>query len=108
MPEGIDVEWIKEKAKRNEFELSGHAHKERQEETISTWEIQEALVGCEVLESYSEDPRGPSCLVLGYVKERPIHVVCGRGKNDWLLIVTVYVPRSPKWVDPKTRGGREK
>ena len=90
MSDGIDVEWIKEKAKKNEFELSGHAHKERQEETISTWEIQEALVECEILESYPKDPRGPSCLAFGYAKGRPIHLVCGRGKNDWLLIITVY------------------
>jgi len=49
LSDGIDVEWIKEKARKNEFELSGYAHKERQEETISTWEIQEALVKCEIL-----------------------------------------------------------
>jgi len=108
LSDGIDVEWIKEKAKKNEFELSGHAHKERQEETINTWEIQEALVRCEILESYPKDPRGPSCLVLGYAEQRPIHAVCGKGKNDWLLIITVYIPRPPKWIDPKTRGGREK
>jgi len=47
-------------------------------------------------------------LVLGYAEQRPIHAVCGKGKNDWLLIITVYIPRPPKWIDPKTRGGREK
>lgn len=103
----LNAEWIKQKATKNEFQLSGHAHKERQEEAINTWEIREALMECEILESYPKDPKGPSCLVLGYAKERPIHIVCGRGKNDWLLIITVYIPRAPKWIDPKTRGGRE-
>lgn len=26
----------------------------------------------------------------------------------WLLVITVYIPRPPKWIDPKTRGGRKK
>ena len=104
----IHVDWIKEKARENEFQLSGHAHKERQEETIHTWEIREALINCEILENYPKDPKGPSCLVLGYAMGRPVHVVCRRAKNDWLLIITVYIPKPPKWIDPKTRGGHEK
>lgn len=108
MVDTIDVEWVKEKARNNEFQLSGHAHKERQEETINTWEIREALMGCEILESYPKDPKGSSCLVLGYAKGRSIHIVCGKAKNNWLLIITVYIPVLPKWLNPKTRGGREK
>ena len=108
MVDVIHADWIKVKARENEFQLSGHAHKERQEETIHTWEIREALINCEILENYPKDPKGPSCLVLGYAMGRPIHVVCGRAKNDWLLIITVYIPKPPKWIDPKTRGGHEK
>ena len=104
----MDAEWIKERARRNEFQLSGHAHKERQEEAINTWEIRETLMECERLENYPNDPRGPSCVVLGYAEGRPIHIVCGRAKNDWLLIITVYTPKPPKWLDPRTRGGGEK
>jgi hypothetical protein len=104
----IHADWIKEKARENEFQLSGHAHKERQEEIIHTGEIREALINCEILENYPKDPKGPSCLVLGYAMGRPVHVVCGRAKNDWLLIITVYIPKPPKWIDPKTRGGHEK
>lgn len=108
MVDVIQPDWIKEKTRKNEFQLSGHAHKERQEEVIHTWEIREALLECELLESYPEDPKGPSSLVLGYAEGRAIHIVCGRAKNDWLLIITVYIPKPPKWSDPKTRGGREK
>jgi hypothetical protein len=104
----IHADWVKEKARENEFQLSGHAHKERQEEAIHTWEIREALINCEILENYPKDPKGPSCLVIGYAMGRPIHIVCGRVKNDWLLIITVYIPKPPKWIDPKTRGGHEK
>jgi hypothetical protein len=65
----MDAEWIKERARRNEFQLSGHAHKERQEEAINTWEIREALIECQSLENYPNDPRGPSCVVLDMLKE---------------------------------------
>jgi len=106
LADAIHIDWIIEKARKNEFQLSGHAHKERQEEDIYAWEIREALINCEILENYPKDPKGPSCLVLGYAAERLIHVVCGRGKNDWLLIITVYIPKPPKWLDPKTRGGQ--
>jgi len=75
---------------------------------LTTWEIREALINCEILENYPKDPKGPSCLVFGYAMGRPVHVVCGRAKNDWLLIITVYIPKPPKWIDPKTRGGHEK
>jgi hypothetical protein len=66
------------------------------------------LTGCEILKSYPKDPKGPSCLVLGYARERPIHIVCGKTKNNWLLVITVYIPIPPKWLDLRTRGGREK
>jgi hypothetical protein len=65
----MDAEWIKERARRNEFQLSGHAHRERQEEAINTWEIREALIECQSLENYPNDPRGPSCVVLDMLKE---------------------------------------
>ncbi|MDE2058980.1 MAG: DUF4258 domain-containing protein [candidate division NC10 bacterium] len=99
----ITVEFIREKVEQREFLLSFHAHQERQEEAIETAEIREALLDAEILESYPEDPRGASCLALGFSKGQPIHVVCGRSKSDWLLIITVYIPREPKWRDPRTR-----
>ena len=40
----IGVGWIRERVDRNEFQLTGHAHKERQEEVIKTEEIRKALL----------------------------------------------------------------
>lgn len=102
----INVGWIRNRANKNEFQLTGHAHKERQEEVIKTKEIREALMGGEILENYPDDPRGPSCLVLGYSGGRAIHVVCSRTKGDWLLVITVYIPRPPKWINERKRTKR--
>ena len=62
----------------------------------------------EVLEEYVHDSRGPSCLILGYSKGRPIHIVCGYTKTGWIRIITVYIPKAPKWIDEKTRAKGEK
>jgi hypothetical protein len=35
----ISVAWIRERANKNEFQLTGHAHKERQEEVIKTKDV---------------------------------------------------------------------
>ncbi len=45
-------------ANKREFQLTGRAHKERQEETIKAKEIRDALMKCEILENYPDDPRG--------------------------------------------------
>ena len=55
------------------------------------------------LEDYPNDPRGHSCLVLGYVRGRPVHVVCGLTKQGKVILITVYVPAMPKWKDEHTR-----
>ncbi|MFP3975777.1 MAG: DUF4258 domain-containing protein [Dehalococcoidia bacterium] len=99
----MNVNWIQDKTAKNEFQLTGHAHEERQEESIELREIREALENCEVLEHYPDDPRGTSCLALGYSGERAIHIVCGRARNQWLLVITVYLPKLPKWMDARTR-----
>ncbi len=74
-------------------------------------EVEEALTQGEILEAYPHDPRGESCLMLGYAGIKPIHAVLGwvkvRGTEKRILrIITVYIPQPPKWSDPRTRGGR--
>jgi hypothetical protein len=35
----ISVSWIRERANKKKFQLTGHAHKERQEEVIETIDV---------------------------------------------------------------------
>ncbi|HEY8692656.1 MAG TPA: DUF4258 domain-containing protein, partial [Chloroflexota bacterium] len=68
----------------------------------------EELVGIladgEILEDYPEDPRGPSALVLGHASaKRPLHVVCAFDPSGTLLVITVYEPEPPNWLDERTR-----
>lgn len=66
-------------------------------------DVEQALQTAEPLEDYPTDPRGPSCLVLGSVNRRPVHVVCGLTKQGRLFLITIYVPTLPKWKDERTR-----
>ena len=69
----------------------------RPDRMISSAEIRAVIGGGEVIEDYPEDPRGHSCLMLGIgIDERPIHIVCSP-KDDYLAIITAYIPESGKW-----------
>lgn len=94
----MDLRLIREKIKAEEYDLSYHAHQERQEEKITVEEIETTLLKGSIIEKYPKDPRGESCLV----GNKNLHVVCGfRGER--LLIVTNYRPKPPTWINWKTR-----
>ena len=64
---------------------------------ITRAEVRRVLAEGEVIEDYSEDIRGHSCLLLGWGDEdRPIHVVCSP-KEDYLAIITAYLPDVSEW-----------
>jgi hypothetical protein len=48
------------------YEFSWHAEREREADMIPVRELEEALENWEIIEGYPDDPRGPSCLVLGF------------------------------------------
>lgn len=94
----MDIKIIREKVKRGEYDLSEHAHKERQAEQITTAEIEKTLLKGDIIEKYPKDPRGSSCLV----GSKRLHAVCGM-RSERLLIATIYKPKLPTWIDWKTR-----
>lgn len=106
----MDIKEIRRLITFGQYEFSIHAQQERLEDDLDVVEIEGALVQGEMLEDYPNDQRGESCLVLGYVGANPIHVVVGWARKDEqekvLRIVTVYIPKLPKWDDPRTRGTR--
>ncbi len=100
----ITLNWIKTQIVSGEYEFSSHAEEEREAERIFISEIESALINGGIVEVYSNDPRGSSCLVLGYGEQGcPIHIVCGKTQSGKLRVVTVYIPTLPKWIDDRTR-----
>lgn len=107
----MEIDDIRYLISRDQYELSIHAQQERLEDDLDVVEIETALMQGELLEDYPEDPRGESCLVLGYAGTKPIHAVIGWAKTTpedekILRIITVYIPQPPRWRDPWTRGSR--
>jgi len=102
------VRHIQKKIRDNRYEISFHAERERENEHLLVADIEESvLLSGELLENYPDDPRGHSCLVLGFNRAgHAIHTVWGLLPTDWVRLITVYIPKPPKWIDPWTRGGK--
>lgn len=81
-----------------------HTEKLR-ERKIEIAELEEALSIGEVIEAYVDDPRGPSCLILGFTHQgRPLPIVCGDLEEERIFVITAYEPSSEEWEeDCKTR-----
>ena len=78
--------------------VTQHAQQETVEEEINLSEALEANANGQILENYPEHRRGACCLVNGVTQQsRPVHVVCTTARPV-LIIVTVYEPKTPKWV----------
>jgi hypothetical protein len=59
-----------------------------------------------MLEDYPQHRRGACCLLHGVDGDgRDIHVVCTTAQSA-LIIITVYLPKPPKWVTPSRRRGQ--
>ena len=98
------IEIAKAKVSKGNFYLSHHSQIKRGKERIRIDDIVSAILKGDELESYPDDPRGESCLIVGQgTDERWIHVVCGGFHEESPVIITVYVPTLPKWTDPFTR-----
>lgn len=64
---------------------------------VSTPDVREIIECGEIIEDYPMDQKGHSCLIMGYDNgNRPIHVVCSP-KEDYLAIITAYIPSLEEW-----------
>ena len=79
----MDLEEIQHLLRDGQYEVSFHAQQERLEEDLDLIQIEAAIIEHgELLEEYPDDPRGETCLVLGFVGSRPLHTVLGMGDNE--------------------------
>ena len=71
----------------------------RPERMITPDEVRQVVLKGEIIEDYPEDARGHSCLMFGYGDaKRPLHVVCSP-KDEYLAIITAYIPDAEQWVE---------
>lgn len=105
----MDIARVKALVRLRRYKTSHHAEVEREAETITIDDIKTAILKGELLEDYPDDPRGHSCLMLGTAEDgRPLHIVLTiLDQIEEVLIITVYIPALPKWLDPRTRAARK-
>ncbi len=69
----------------------------RPERMITPQEVEKVVMTGELVEDYPHDSRGHSCLLLGVDDTgRAIHVVCSP-KEDYLAVITAYLPDVNQW-----------
>jgi hypothetical protein len=97
---------IQRKARAGQYRLSWHGEREREADRVTAREIRDGLLSAqaEIIENYADDPRGASCLVLGFTAEgRPLHFVCGVSLPDVVVIITLYRPDAERWTEWRIR-----
>lgn len=100
----LNLDFIRNEIERQCYEISLHADDERLADRLTVSQLELVLFNGEIIESYPHDPRGESCLVLGFTAQgTPVHVVCGKNPAGHLILITVYLPSMPKWKDARTR-----
>ena len=104
----MDIGRIRKLVAEGRYGYSRHAERERELDMIYTWELEDALRNGEIIENYPDDPRGASCLVLGFCGPKPIHAVCTiKTDPEELFLITVYDPskRPDKWTENYRKRG---
>lgn len=99
----MDISLLKNKIANNEYVYTHHAEIERRADNLTFIQVETALLDSEILEQYPDTGRGESCLLVGFAKNLPIHMVCG-WRGDKIVIITVYIPQPPKFINPWKRG----
>jgi hypothetical protein len=75
-----------------------HALRRMRLRRILVREVREALRAPVLVENYPEDVPYPSRLILGWVSNRPIHlVVADEPVEGHTIVVTVYEPDPEQW-----------
>ncbi len=81
-----------------------HAVRRMFERNFSIEDVNSALENGLVLESYPDDKPYPSCLILGWIESRPVHIVVAENaEENEKIIITVYEPDHTQWSEDFTR-----
>lgn len=86
-----------------------HAVQKMFERQISTEDVREVIENGEVIREYADDMPYPSRLMLGWIGERPMHVVAADNPTDSeTIIITAYEPDPAMWeADFKRKKGQD-
>jgi hypothetical protein len=82
---------------REQLDIRLHAAQRMLERNVSVTDVLAVLNGGETIEDYPDDTPFPSRLILGWVGQRPVHVVSATSTTGRTVIITVYEPSPEEW-----------
>ena len=86
-------DFIIDAVKRGRIRWQRHALERMMERDIYRSDVKQVLLKGELVEKYPDDHPFPSGLFLGFIENKPLHVVAAVDKEaDWCYIVTCYKP----------------
>lgn len=92
------IEGIRRKFAEEKFEFSKHAVDQSIIRRILVQEVREAIANGWIIEDYSDNKYGPSCLILGFTQtQRLLHIQCSYPSRPVIKIITLYEPNADKW-----------
>ena len=98
----MDISLIQDKIRKGEYYWRQHTIERSIERQVAEEEVAEVILSGEIIEEYSEDKYGPSCLIFGRTRTgRPIHVQCSLPPSVW--IITLYEPNPDEWINFRKR-----
>ena len=84
----------------NRILFSDHMISQMFKREISIDYVNVILKHSEVIKEYPEDKPYPSFLILGFISERPLHLLVAREKETGCcILVTVYEPDNKLWTN---------
>ncbi len=89
----------------NEIKFSRHAITQMFARSISKDEVVKVIKNGEIITEYPDDTPYPSKLLLGFIGDKPLHIVIGLDESDMVcIVITAYQPDLNIWEsDYKTR-----
>jgi hypothetical protein len=75
------------------------------ERGITTKDVRTVIESGEIIADYPSDLPFPSCLILGWANDKPVHLVIAKNETyQQCYVVTAYIPDQAIWgSDFKTR-----
>jgi hypothetical protein len=85
--------------------FSGHAIRQMFSRGLTNQEVLAVIRDGQVVVDYTRDKPYPSCLILGFARGMPVHVVLAMDAQQRRgIVVTAYIPDARIWADDfKTR-----
>jgi hypothetical protein len=89
----LDLLRLRDLLRQGRFEWSKHALQRMAKRGISQADATAVLDAGDQIEDYPQDKPYPSGLFLGWIDDRPIHVVAALDAlNGWVYVITAYEP----------------